>query len=462
MDESKFRETEKKYNDLKDKLGRGQLSAEQVKAELKTLMVQDENGKYWMMGGKSGKWYAHDGTQWQEADPYEKALEDENESPLLDTASFAASIQDSIGEPAASGSQSDAQFQQQSGGQGTGLQDEQEEDESVFQGSDAGEKSVDTGGFTTVQKDSTIDTDGETQADDYSHPIGTNDHAVEFEQAYDNEISIGYETGGDQDKAAADKEGAALEVDSGRIDDNDYSVNLGPSDQDFGGLDPTLDATSQADESTVTKGYDDKLETHEDHDTAKAYTLETYDTVTGQEGTGDSPDTQEVRSQMPTQEEHPVREQDLAPAAPDQVFCKMCKSRIPAYAVYCNFCGANQKDSEAKTKAADRFTPQMESELLIKSVKITSLLFFLGGLGLIVGVIFGAVFGILKDFLPLVSSQLPMMLSETRGGIAGGLIFAAIGGIGGFVVSAINAVFISLVYNGISFIFGGVRFKIKR
>jgi hypothetical protein len=54
------------------------------------------------------------------------------------------------------------------------------------------------------------------------------------------------------------------------------------------------------------------------------------------------------------------------------------------------------------------------------------------------------------------------MLQEVRGGAAGGLIFAAVGGIGGFIVSAILSVILSTIYNFIAFIFGGIRFKVKR
>jgi hypothetical protein len=103
-----------------------------------------------------------------------------------------------------------------------------------------------------------------------------------------------------------------------------------------------------------------------------------------------------------------------------------------------------------------------ESELVIKSIKYLSFMFFLGGLGLVFGVIFGATFGVFKYFLPdIAKDYLPLILSETRGGIAGGMIFAAIGGIGGFFISAILSFVIGSIYNLISFIFGGIRFKVK-
>jgi hypothetical protein len=161
------------------------------------------------------------------------------------------------------------------------------------------------------------------------------------------------------------------------------------------------------------------------------------------------------------------REHDhIAPAAagavtPDHIPCETCNSRIPPYAAYCMFCGAS-RGAPGKEAAVSPVGQDMDGELLIKSIKIASLLFFLGGLGLTLGVIFGAVFGIFKDFLADISELLPLMLKETRGGIAGGMIFAALGGIGGFIASALLSLILSGVYNFIAYIFGGLRFKVKR
>ncbi len=133
--------------------------------------------------------------------------------------------------------------------------------------------------------------------------------------------------------------------------------------------------------------------------------------------------------------------------------CLICKSKIDEHSVYCGHCGANQKGLTSKKSRS-------EEELLIRSVKITSMIFFFGGLGLIVGVIFGATFGIFDIFKDLLS-KFPEMLAETRGKIQGGLIFAALGGIGGFFGSAIIFGFTGLVYNVFSSIFGGIRIRTR-
>jgi hypothetical protein len=145
----------------------------------------------------------------------------------------------------------------------------------------------------------------------------------------------------------------------------------------------------------------------------------------------------------------------------ESINCKICESRIPPYAVYCTFCGANQKEVDKKS-IVKPLKKGMESELLVKYIKLTSLLFFLGGVGLIAGAIFGACFGIFSSFMSGLAEQLPLMLRETRGGLFGGMVFGAIGGIGGFILSAILALALSGIYNLVSHIFGGIRFKVKQ
>ncbi|MCK4835348.1 MAG: hypothetical protein KAT17_01855 [Candidatus Aminicenantes bacterium] len=139
------------------------------------------------------------------------------------------------------------------------------------------------------------------------------------------------------------------------------------------------------------------------------------------------------------------------------VICKVCKSKISPHSVYCHICGANQKEPK-KTETVTSL--KAKSEILIKSIKLVPMIFFFGGLGLILGVLLGATFGIFDIFGDFIF-QFPIMLQETRGKIQGGLIFAAMGGISGFILLAFFSVIVTGIYNFISFFFGGIRFKIK-
>ncbi len=136
--------------------------------------------------------------------------------------------------------------------------------------------------------------------------------------------------------------------------------------------------------------------------------------------------------------------------------CKFCKSKVPQHAVYCSFCGANLNYSYKKTKGMDL----KSGEILIDKFNIFSLLLFFGGVGLIIGVLFGAIFGIfdiLGDFI----YQFPKILIDVRGTIQGALMFSALGGILGFLFFAILGIINGLFYNLISFFFSGIKLKIK-
>ena len=183
----------------------------------------------------------------------------------------------------------------------------------------------------------------------------------------------------------------------------------------------------------------------------------------GQEGreSKESKESQESKESKERQESKERKEpfagkdREIKEEDEGQVLCKFCQSRLKKHDVYCNFCGGQQKGA---VKSAARKIP--EGQLLIKAVSLPSLLFFFGGLGLIVGVIFGATFGIIKIFGDLIF-QFPMMLQEMQGKIQGGLFFGALGGITGFLAFAALAVVLGLLFNLIAYVFGGLRFKIK-
>ena len=168
-----------------------------------------------------------------------------------------------------------------------------------------------------------------------------------------------------------------------------------------------------------------------------------------------------IETQPISDQEQPVveitRKQIIPEESAEFVICKTCKSRIPVHTVYCQNCGANQKEPG---RAEPTHMLKMRSEILIKSIKLVPMIFFFGGLGLIIGVLLGATFGIFDIFGDLIF-QFPIMLQETRGKIQGGLIFAAMGGISGFIVLAFFSIIITGIYNFISYFFGGIRFNIK-
>jgi TolB protein len=62
-------EIEYRYQQLRGQFNSGALSAEQFQAEVERLQFQDTQGRYWMIGSRSGRWYYHDGGRWVQAEP---------------------------------------------------------------------------------------------------------------------------------------------------------------------------------------------------------------------------------------------------------------------------------------------------------------------------------------------------------------------------------------------------------
>ena len=64
-----FQEAEGEYKKLKAQLDAGTLTEEQFEARLQAVMVQDQQGRWWTIGGATGQWYVHDGVNWVIGEP---------------------------------------------------------------------------------------------------------------------------------------------------------------------------------------------------------------------------------------------------------------------------------------------------------------------------------------------------------------------------------------------------------
>jgi len=69
-----FKKSEDEYFVLRGKLEVGRITREQFEAELRDLMLEDTQGRHWMLGVDSSKWFVRDGQVWVEADPYSAGI----------------------------------------------------------------------------------------------------------------------------------------------------------------------------------------------------------------------------------------------------------------------------------------------------------------------------------------------------------------------------------------------------
>ncbi|MCP5051571.1 MAG: hypothetical protein GY940_30665 [bacterium] len=432
---TKFNETESKWKSLKDRLTAGEITPEQAQDENKRLMVQDDTGSYWMLGVKTGQWYKHENGAWKENDPYESLglLTEQEPEPEPESEPASEPQQQEESPYALESHHIDDSAVQQEGeaetGQVAGLDSGRYEE--------AGEEDV----FTLSQQQ-------------------------EAEGQVADEAAMGEDSG--------------TNIDMKMLDTNQFGLS---TDRETQGIRIDLEAEEQKDGQEQEPQEQEALFTSE----SSFESRETQQEFGEVQASGFDDSAQPAQQEQTFQEEQPMQmdtyaatqdapQEQHAPVGPETkpspldtshfVHCVVCDSKIPPIAVYCSFCGANQRElgfkkGGKKKKAKQAQTADIGSELVIKSIRITSFLFFLGGLGIIAGVLVGATFGVLKDFLAGLHDMLPIMLQETRGGFTGGLIFAAIGGIGGFIGGALLSIVLSGIYNLVAYVFGGIRFKIK-
>jgi hypothetical protein len=64
-----FQEVVATFSGLKEKFQAGEISRQQFIDEMKKLRLKDDEGRYWMIGAQTGKWYYFDGRDWIQAEP---------------------------------------------------------------------------------------------------------------------------------------------------------------------------------------------------------------------------------------------------------------------------------------------------------------------------------------------------------------------------------------------------------
>jgi serine/threonine-protein kinase len=64
-----FSQVAAEFQRLKAQFEAGALAEAEFKARLEELMLQDEQGRWWMIGYETGQWYVHDGERWVKAQP---------------------------------------------------------------------------------------------------------------------------------------------------------------------------------------------------------------------------------------------------------------------------------------------------------------------------------------------------------------------------------------------------------
>ena len=68
-DEIDFPEADRRYAELKRQHEAGNIDDEEFDTQLKQMMVQDDEGRWWAKSRRTGKWHYHDGKAWARGNP---------------------------------------------------------------------------------------------------------------------------------------------------------------------------------------------------------------------------------------------------------------------------------------------------------------------------------------------------------------------------------------------------------
>jgi len=147
-----------------------------------------------------------------------------------------------------------------------------------------------------------------------------------------------------------------------------------------------------------------------------------------------------------------------------KIICSECGSLIDSVLKTCPYCGAKIKritDEKIMDGVASEKSLEDHKIWFLKSVDHLSFLFFFGGLGIFLGILFGLIIGS-TEFFPELVSNLPPFLKEMQGKLLGALVFSGLGGIFGFALAAAFGFVAALLVNASIYFFGGPRFRLGK
>ncbi len=140
--------------------------------------------------------------------------------------------------------------------------------------------------------------------------------------------------------------------------------------------------------------------------------------------------------------------------------CPRCDSELDPETGVCPACVPRDLES---AKVGELPAVQWEDQgvaCIVRSVQPMSFLWFSGGVGTIMGVLFGLLAGA-TNFFPGLTKILPVFFKDIQGRLVGGVVFAGLGGVLGFLVSSTAGFLIALAANGVLSFIGGLKVRIE-
>jgi len=153
--------------------------------------------------------------------------------------------------------------------------------------------------------------------------------------------------------------------------------------------------------------------------------------------------------------------------------CARCGGNLEERENFCPKCGARLEDpfqacprctSEAeewRTKKQDRLEEEKRANFVFRALSPVSFLLFLGTGGIFIGIVLGALIGT-SNYFSGIANVMPSYFQEIQGKLIGGLVFAGLGGIFGFLIFGLFGFLEAIFFNLISSLVGGIKISLGK
>jgi hypothetical protein len=148
----------------------------------------------------------------------------------------------------------------------------------------------------------------------------------------------------------------------------------------------------------------------------------------------------------------------------DDNVCPDCGAALDRTTLECPQCNRKKENKKARVALSEPGTQEAaleETRFFLRGISPLSLFFFLGTIGVIVGIILGAFAGVTNQFAGFVQI-LPAFLRELQGKLMGAVIFAALGAILGFLVAGIIGFIGAIITNFVLSFIGGIQVIVEK
>ena len=140
---------------------------------------------------------------------------------------------------------------------------------------------------------------------------------------------------------------------------------------------------------------------------------------------------------------------------PDAETCPGCGERLKSEAA------AAEGEAEVATLDEEVIFRGPRDNFVLRRLNASSFFFFSGGTGLVLGLILGAFAGA-SGFFSGMAAYLPESLGTLQGTLMGGIAFAGLGGLLGFLLLGAIGWLQALLFNAVSALAGGFRVTLDR